>query len=188
MEPTFQGIRVLEVENTTSAEITYSPFTSYLQKEIYWFVVAGNDNGWGLPSEIRRAYFSEDPLLVSGKVSDENGPVPSVIIDKWEGGASVFSDDDGNFKLITRDAYENGFTLFKEGYPTTYTFYRWGQYTENFKNLLMLSTTQIDAIYAAKSKTGDINKGTVAGIVIDRYDQPITNTEVFFNPTSGIVC
>jgi len=181
-----EAMRIMEVQGQTSAEITYSPFTPYAPKYIYWFVVAGNHKGWSLPSEIRKVYFSMDSYIASGKVLDENEmPVPEVSI-RGEG-ETFFSDDNGNYELITRDYCNTGivFSLRKKGYSDCYTFYRQTESFDTFGDLTIISKTGKDAIYNGCGEISDTTKGTIAGIVVNKNDQVLAGAEVFIEPTSG---
>ena len=181
-----EAMRIMEVQGQTSAEVTYSPFTSYAQKYVYWFVVAGNENGWSLPSEMRKVYFSMDPYIVGGKVLDENEmPVPEVYI-RGEG-QGVFSDDNGNYTTIQRDEFKEGliYSLKKEGFSDCYTFPRLSESFDTFGNLTIISNAAKDAIYNACGEISDATKGTIAGIVVDENDQVLTGAEVFIEPPSG---
>ena len=184
--PVNEPIRIKEVQGQSSAEITYSPFTSYAQEYIYWFVVAGNENGWSLPSEIRKVYFSMDPYIVRGKVLDENEiPVPELYI-RGEG-QGVFSDDNGNYTTIQRDEFKEGliYSLKKEGFSDCYTFPRLSESFDTFGNLTIISNAAKDAIYNACGEITNATKGTIAGIVVDKNDQALTGAEVFIEPPSG---
>jgi hypothetical protein len=182
-----EAMRIMEVHGQTSAEIKYSPSTDYTSKYVYWFVVAGNENGWSLPSEIRKVYFSGDTYLVNGKILDENGiPVSEVYI-VGEGGKGVFSDNNGNYTMITRDTGREGlsYTLIKEGFSDCYTFPRFHESFDTFGDLTIISKAGKDTIYNACGETPDIAKGTIAGIVVDKNDQALTGAEVYIEPSSG---
>ncbi len=181
-----EAMRIMEVQGQTSAGITYSPFTPYSPKYVYWFVVAGNENGWSLPSEIRKVYFTTDPYMVDGKTLDENGkPVPEVyIVGEGEG---VFADNNGNYKMITRDAGNEGqvYTLKKEGFSDCYTFPRVNESFDTFGDLTIISKAGKDTIYNACGEIPDITRGTIAGIIVDENDQILTGAEVSIEPPSG---
>ena len=50
---------IVEVTNGTSANITSYIYGSDNDHFVHWFVVAGNENGWGLPSEVRHVRIVE---------------------------------------------------------------------------------------------------------------------------------
>jgi len=187
-----ETVRMVEVQGQTSAQITYSPFTPYGQKSLHWFVVAGNESGWGLPSEIRKLYFSEDPYIVSGTVRDENeNPVPQVYIGGESVGAGtvngVFSEDNGTYATIIRDRFKEGsvFSLKKKGFPDCYTFPRVSSTFNIFGDLTIISEAAKNAIYADRGIIPDVTKGSIAGIVVDENDLILVGAEVFIEPPSG---
>ncbi len=181
-----EAMRIKEVQGQTSAEITYSPYTDYSQKYVYWFVVAGNDNGWSLPSEIRKVYFSTDPYLINGRILDENEETVAEVYIKGEG-EPVFSDNSGNYSYIMRDASLEGqiYTLKKEGYSDCYTFPRFHESFDIFGDLTLISNSAKDAMYNACGEILDTTRGTIAGIVVDKNDQVLTGAEVYIEPSSG---
>lgn len=189
-----EAVRMVEVKDQTSAQITFSPFTPYGQKSLHWFVVAGNDNGWGLPSEIRKVYLSEDPYLVGGIVRDENeNPAAQVYIGGESVGAGVvngvFSEDDGSYTTIVRDFFKEGFvfSLTKKGFADCYTYSRLSSTFNVFGDLTIISKAAKDAIYADRGIIEDPLKGAIAGIVVDENDQVLVGAEVYTEPSSGTV-
>jgi len=187
-----EALRILEVKGQTSAQITYSPFTPYGQKALYWFVVAGNDNGWGLPSEIRKVYFAEDPYLVGGTIIDENeNPVPQVYVE-GEGpgsGIGVFSEANGTYATIQHDQFNEGLVYFlrKDGFVYCYTFPRMSSTFNIFSDLTIILEAAKDAIYADRGIVPDVTKGAISGIVVDENDQVLQGAEVYTEPSSGTV-
>ncbi len=189
-----EAVRIMEVDGQTSAEITYFPFTSYAQKYIYWFVVAGNEKGWSLPSEIRKVYFSIDPYVVSGSVLDENeAPVADVYI-KGEG-EGVFSSETGTYSLIVRDESagtgEGGegyiLSLKKRGFSDCYTFPRLKKSFDTFGDLTVISNAAKEQIYAVCGQALDSACGSITGIVVDENDNALSGAEVFVEPASGSI-
>jgi len=81
---------VIEIKNATSADITFFNNSSSEDYFVHWFVVAGNENGWGLPSEIRHISMVEPP--------DGNDDVP-------QNNPSGGSGDDGSCFIATVNIY-----------------------------------------------------------------------------------
>jgi hypothetical protein len=183
-----EAMRVIEVQGQTSAQVAYSPFTSYSQKSLYWYVVAGTDNGWGLPSEVRKLYFSEDPFVVGGTIADENeNPVGQVYIAGQ--GEGVFSDVNGLYATIQSDNFTEGliYSLKKEGYVDCYTFPRLSTSFDVYGDLTIISEAAKNAIYADRGIVPDVTKGAIAGVVVDENDQILIGAEVYTEPSSGAV-
>lgn len=181
-------MRVIEVQGQASAQVTYSPFTSYRQKSLYWYVVAGTDNGWGLPSEVRKLYFSEDPYIVGGTIADENeNPVGQVYIAGE--GEGVFSDVNGLYATIQRDQFKEGliYSLKKDGYVDCYTFPRLSASFDVYGDLTIISEAAKNAIYADRGMVPDVTKGAIAGVVVNENDQVLIGAEVYTEPSSGTV-
>jgi hypothetical protein len=64
---------IVEVTNGTSTNI---PFHTYFNNEdylIHWFVVAGNDDGWGLPSEVRHIAVVEQATSIMDNSNNSSG-------------------------------------------------------------------------------------------------------------------
>ncbi|MFH1675094.1 MAG: carboxypeptidase-like regulatory domain-containing protein [Pseudomonadota bacterium] len=199
---TFYSLNKIEIVDSTSVDIDFSSMmaSDYGMKVIHWFVVAGNDNGWSLPSEVRKVTFSPDPFLVTGKVLDENEiPVAQTFLGYPPHGSDTslysavfcFSDENGNYSLIPEDS--NGqmssetYLLQKRGYVTCYTFPRAQREFDIARDLTIISTAKRNAIYNAVGMTHDTKKGDVAGVVINRNDQALIGAEVFIEPPSGTI-
>lgn len=183
-----EAMRIIELQGQTSAQVTYSPYTSYRQKSLYWFVVAGTDNGWGLPSEVQKLYFSEDPFVVGGTITDEDeDPVEQVYIAGQ--GEGVFSDVNGLYATIQSDNFTEGliYSLKKEGYVDCYTFPRLSTSFNVYGDLTIISEATKNAIYADRGMVPDVTKGAIAGVVVDENDQVLIGAQVYTEPSSGTV-
>jgi len=197
---TFFSLNKFEIVNTTFVTIDFSSImaSDYGMKVIHWFVVAGNDNGWSLPSAVRKVTFSPDPFLVTGKVHDENAsPLTGVYVgyipDSGAGGNIVhsFSDESGSYTLIPEINNNTGqiaphqYTLRKRGYVPCYTYPRGQREFDIASDLIIISTAKRDAIYNALGITRDTTKGDIAGIVVNDVDQALVGAEVSIDPPSG---
>lgn len=186
----------IEMVNTTSVDIDFTTDLSfnYGIKEFHWFVVAGNDDGWSLPSEVRKVTFSPDTVLVTGKVLDEyENPVAGVYVG-YPSYTLVYSlsDENGNYSLIPEDGYggdifTKSYLIKKRGYVTCYTYPRGQREFDVAGDLIIISIAKRDAIYNAVGITRDTKKGDIAGVVVNDKDQALVGAEVTINPSSGIV-
>jgi hypothetical protein len=84
---------IVEVTNGTSANINSYIYGSDNDHLVHWFVVAGNENGWGLPSEVRHVRIVEP--------SDDNG----------DGGGGECATVDNNLNLTIPYAEYSGLQL-----------------------------------------------------------------------------
>ena len=176
--------KIIEVENATSTDITFPlnnlPYGMYT---VHWFVVAGNDNGWSLPSEIRKVTYSPDKTLVTGKVFDITGAtVPQTLLNQAEGG--TLSDNNGNYTIMW-SGNKQYFAIEKDDYVTTRTFPRGKREFNIFKNFITMSTAQRQALYDACYAIVDSTQGTVAGIVVNESGLPLFGAIVKLSPTIG---
>jgi hypothetical protein len=197
----FTSLNKLGIVNTTSVTID---FTSDLQfdygmKVIHWFVLAGNDNGWSLPSAVRKVTFSPDLFIVTGKVHDENnstltgvyvGYIPPAIDTSLTRLVHSFTDESGNYTLIPEDSYgqkimPHQYTLRKRGYVPCYTYPRGQREFDIASDLIIISTAKRDEIYNALGITRDTTKGDIAGVVVNDNDQALVGAEVSIDPPSG---
>ena len=186
----------LKIVNTTS--VTIDVFSNlnydYGMKVIHWFVVAGNDNGWGLPSSVRKLTFSPDPVLVSGKVRDENEvPLSGVYVGYKSPSHAAeivsFTDESGNYTLMpekhTLQREPQTYLIKKRGYVPCYTYPRGQREFDIARDLIIFSTAKRDAIYNALGITRDTKKGDIAGVVVNDNDQALVGAEVSIDPPSG---
>jgi hypothetical protein len=166
----FYSLNKLEIVNTTSTTIDFSSIMGfdYGMKVIHWFVVAGNDNGWSLPSAVRKVTFSPDPFLVTGKVRDENEiPLSGVYVGysfiSHAAEIHSFSDEYGNYTLIPEDAHgeiaPDQYLIKKRGYVPCYTYSRGQREFDIAPDLMIVSPQKRDSLYNAVGITRDTTKG-----------------------------
>ena len=74
---------IVEVANGTSVSIPISAYGGDNDFFVHWFVVAGNENGWGLPSEVRHIKMVEES-------DDNNNNPPPVVSGDGGGGGGCF--------------------------------------------------------------------------------------------------
>ena len=190
----------LKIVNTTSVTIDFFSNLDYDygMKVIHWFVVAGNDNGWSLPSAVRKVTFSPDAVLVTGKVRDENEiPLSGVYVgDPSPSPAAAaeihsFSDENGNYTLIpenyTLQREPQTYLIKKRGYVPCYTYPR-GQREFNIApDLMIVSPQKRDSLYNAAGISRDTIKGDVAGVIINKNDEALIGAKVSIEPSSGVI-
>ena len=202
---TSYSLNQMKIVQGTSAEIEFSSMMAfnYGMKVILWFVVAGNDDGWSLPSEIRKVSFSPNPFMVEGKIIDENeAPVaeayvghalPDILRDPAVPDPLVFSisDKNGDYALIPElehdQIHTNIYHLKKRGYVDCYTFPRGQREFDAARDLMILSLEQREALYENIGISSDPGKGDIAGIVINEKDEALTGIEIRINPASATV-
>lgn len=189
----------LEVTSNTSITIDFSHQWSfdYGMKVVHWFVVAGNENGWGLPSEVRKVTFSPDLFLVSGKVDNMVGnPVEGVYVgDESPSGAPAvfsFTDHYGNYSLIPGDGYGEEispqiYMIRKQGYVPCYTYERGQREFDIAPDLMIITPQERDSFYTTAGMVRDSSKGEIAGTVINENDVALVGAEVSIEPPSGVL-
>ena len=181
----------VKVINTTTTQILFPTAFNYGMNYFHWFVVAGNDNGWGLPSEIRKVTFSKESILVSGKTIDENSnPVAGVFIGNITF-YQTFSDENGLYSLIPPTVYNVGeltskiWKLQKKDYVTSYTYARKQLEFDVASDLTIISEEKRDAILQAVNIPYDKTKGLIVGVLINEDDLAIKGAKVILEPASG---
>ena len=176
--------RIMTIHDATSVDVSFT--FNGAQCLVHWFVVAGNDDGWSLPSEIRRVTLSTNTYhLVQGNVIDENRMPIAFAHVRGNGNQSseALSSDDGSYALMI-DRTQN-YIVSKDGYETCYTFQRDENDFNVASDITIMSTAKIGSIYNACGVTSDPARGTVAGIVVDENGKALVGAKVFLESTSG---
>jgi hypothetical protein len=190
----------LEVISDTSITFDFSQQWTfdYGMKVVHWFVIAGNESGWGLPSEVRKVTFSPDPYLVTGIVENMDGiPVAGVYVgyESPTHAAAVYSftDQTGNYTLIPEENVNqqeispNFYMIKKQGYVTCYTFVRGQKQFDVAPDLMIVSPQERDAIFTRSGIMRDSSKGEIAGVVINESDEALAGATVSIEPASGSI-
>jgi hypothetical protein len=195
-----KSLNKAEITNNTSLEISFPHLFNYGMNSVDWFVIAGNDDGWTLPSEIRKVTYSLENILVSGRVIDINGnPIPVTYIYQpylAEDGVNIsyatFSDEDGYYSFMPNVPWKNHhfriiFKTEKENYLPCLSFLRDNESYKTTGDLFLISDAQMDAYYDKGGIYFDSNNGTVAGVVVSSNGIMLSDTEVFLEPRSGTI-